>query len=168
MADLNVVLEHQHNTQWCWAAVTQGVCRYFGDAASTQESIVCQTLDNPGCCATPVPTACNIPQPLEWALDLDTVKHLNRQTGGALSFDEVREQIETLARPVPICLMFTGQLGQTNHYCLIKGCAMIGNVPYVTVLDPSPVNGLESHIAYDDLCSGLTLGGAWTDSFTLR
>jgi len=166
VADLDkVVLEHQHNSQWCWAAVTQGVSRYFGDTAATQESIVSQTLSRPECGATPAPTTCNIPFPLEFALE--TMGHLDGQTG-VLSFDEVRQQIDTLARPVAICILFSGPLGQTNHYCLIKGCAVIGDAPHVTVLDPSPVSGRESHVPYDDLCSGLTLGGPWTQSFTVK
>jgi hypothetical protein len=166
MADLDkVVVEPQHQKQWCWAAVTLGVCRYFGDTASTQESIVSQTLQNPDCATTPDSEACNIPFPLEFALD--AMLHLDGQTG-VLSFDDVQRQIDTLARPVAIGILFTGPLGQTNHYCLIKGCAAIGGTPHVTVLDPSPASGRESHVSYDDLCSGLTLGGPWTQSFTVK
>jgi hypothetical protein len=158
----NVLIEHQHQDQWCWAAVTQAVCRGFGQVA-TQEDIVCQTLNNPSCATAP--DTCDLPFPVQFALQ--TMGRLNSQAG-VLSFADIGEQIDNQQRPVVIQIAFNGPLGETNHYCLIKGCGDIGSVPHVTILDPAPENGAESHLAYDDLCSGLTLGGPWTDSFTVR
>src|ERR1035441_10598261 len=97
MPDLNnLILEHQHHDQWCWAAVTEAVCRFFGSNASTQEAIVCQVLANPLCDSAPVPDACDIPFPVEFALD--AMGHPNDEVG-VLSFDDVKQQIDALAHP---------------------------------------------------------------------
>lgn len=166
MSELSgLTLQHQHKDQWCWAAVTQAVCSFFGNSAATQESIVSQVLNMPECGDSPAPDACNLPFPLEFALQ---TMQRSFDRVGVLAFAELQRQIDGLRRPVAICLAFAGPLGTTNHYCLIKGCLVVGAAPQVTVLDPAPVSGGESHIAYDDLCSGATLGGAWIDSFTLR
>jgi hypothetical protein len=61
----NVAMEHQHEDQWCWAAVTQAVCQCFGDNAS-QEDIVSRTVSNPNCAAGP--DSCDSPSPLRFAL----------------------------------------------------------------------------------------------------
>jgi hypothetical protein len=161
----NLILEHQHHDQWCWAAVTEAVCRFFGSNASTQEAIVCQVLANPLCDSAPVPDACDIPFPVEFALD--AMGHPNDEVG-VLSFDDVKQQIDALAHPVPIRILFNGALGGTSHYCLIQGWDEIGGVPHVTVLDPASGAGEKSVVSYDGLCSGVSLGGAWVDSFTLR
>ena len=123
-----------------------------------------QMLNNPGCGATPTPEACDIPYPLEWALD--AMKHL-KDALGVMSFAEIQQEIDSARRPVAICIVFNGPLGPTNHYCLIKGCDVISGTSHVTVLDPSPINAPESHIPLEDLSSGIALGGAWTQSFTV-
>src|SRR5437016_3318571 len=123
MATLDgVVLEHQRNDQWCWAAITLGVCRFFGDANLSQERIVCMTLNNDDCSGSPTPDECNIPFPLELALK--TVGHLSSQTG-VLPFSDLQKQIDNQGRPVAISVMFENELGVTNHYCLIKGCEVV-------------------------------------------
>jgi Peptidase_C39 like family len=163
MGDLNsVVIEHQHQDQWCWAAVTQSVCQYFGNI-TTQEDIVSQTVNNPGCATAP--DSCDFPFPIQFALQ--TMGRFDNQDG-VLSFTNIQQQIDNLAHPVAITIAFNGPLGPTNHYCLIKGYSVVGGIPHVTVLDPAPENGAESHVSYDDLCSGLTMGGPWTESFTVK
>jgi hypothetical protein len=162
---LNLDMEHQQNRQWCWAALTQAVCGYFGDAAATQASIVCQVLANPFCGDSPTPNPCDVPFPVDVALD--EFSHLNDRLG-VLPFAQVQEQIDQLQRPVAILVQFAASTGTVNHTCLIKGWEMVGGVPYITLLDPSPVNGTQTHVAYDDLCSGLALGGPWMESFTVK
>ena len=163
MGELNsVVIQHQHQDQWCWAAVTQAVCQYFGNV-TTQEDIVSRTLNNPGCISAP--GSCDSPFPLRFALQ--ALGRFDDQNG-VLSFADIQQQIDTLARPLAITVSFNGPLGETSHYCLIKGCSTVGGLSQITVLDPAPENGAESRIAYDDLCSGVTMGGSWTESFTVK
>jgi hypothetical protein len=158
----NVAMEHQHEDQWCWAAVTQAVCQCFGDNAS-QEDIVSRTVSNPNCAAGP--DSCDSPSPLRFALQtmgpLDSINPV-------MSFADEQQQIDVLARPLAVGIEFSGPSGTTGHYVLIKGFDTVGDISHVTVLDPAPDNGPESHLAYDGLRSGLTLGGPWTQSFTER
>jgi hypothetical protein len=166
MSDLlNIAIEHQQHDQWCWAAVTQAVCRAFGDATATQASIVCQVLANPLCGSMPTPASCNVQFPVD--VSLDQYNHLDDRPG-LLSFAQVQQQIDLRQRPIAILVQFAVTGGVINHACLIKGWEMVGGVPHLTLLDPSPVSGTESHVAYDDLLSGLALGGRWMDSFTVR
>src|SRR5262249_19295149 len=133
--------------------------------APTQASVVSQVLANPFCGDSPTPGNCNVQFPVDVALD--EFGHLNERLG-VLPFAQIQHQIDELQRPIAILLQLTGPAGTTNHTCLIKGCEMVGLAPHITLLDPSPVNGTESHMSYDDLRSGVVLGGPWQESFTLR
>lgn len=56
---LPVPLRFQEQTNWCWAATSQGILNYFGNNP-TQCQIVNWALSRSDCCRTPLPAGCNV------------------------------------------------------------------------------------------------------------
>ncbi|NJO17253.1 MAG: hypothetical protein HC877_16370 [Thioploca sp.] len=56
---LPVPLRFQEQTNWCWAATSQGILNYF-ENNPTQCQIANWALFRSDCCVTPLPTGCNV------------------------------------------------------------------------------------------------------------
>ena len=87
-----LAVEHQQQTNWCWAAVSNSVSNFY-DAASTwtECSIVDAELGQSTCCTNGSSAACN----QSWYLDkaLTRVGRLQSWASGTLTFASVQSLI---------------------------------------------------------------------------
>src|SRR5262245_23438285 len=96
---LAFTMQHQKQTQWCWAAVTASVAAYYRNQAWTQCRVVNNQLGQVSCCSNGSTSACNQP----WYLDkaLDVVGNLGDYAAGALSIGQITAEIDG-ARPIGV------------------------------------------------------------------
>jgi Papain-like cysteine protease AvrRpt2 len=113
---LDFTVERQAQSDWCWAAVSASVARFY-EAASTwsQCTIVNLELGQQVCCSEGSSTTCNQPHVLESALAL--VKHLGREFEGPLAFADIATEIDA-GRPIGLCIDWTGGGG---HFVTVAG-----------------------------------------------
>jgi hypothetical protein len=161
-----LTVEHQRQTQWCWAAVSNSVSHYY-DAGSTwtQCTIVNAELGQTGCCTNGSTAACNQP----WYLDkaLTRVGCLLSMASGTLSFSTVKSLINSTRPPcarqgwsgggghfMAIVCYFQGLLG------LIAGAGSTAKRLRIS----DPWYG-DSVLDYDVFLSGYQGSGTWTHSY---
>ncbi len=113
---LGLAMEPQRNTEWCWAAVSASIARFYETQSSwTQCAIVNLELGQTVCCAEGSASTCNRPFVLEAALAL--VDHLGRDFAGPLAFADITAEIDA-GRPIGVCIDWTGGGG---HFVSIDG-----------------------------------------------
>ncbi len=161
-----LAVEHQQQTQWCWAAVSNSVSHFY-DAGSTwtQCSIVNSELGQTSCCTNGSTAACN----KSWYLDkaLTRVGCLLSWASGTLSFATVQSLVNNGRPPcarqgwsgggghfMAITCYFEGILG------LLAGSGSTAKRLRIT----DPWYG-DSVIDYDLFVSGYQGTGTWTHSY---
>jgi len=161
-----LTVEHQQQTQWCWAAVSNSVSHYY-DAGSTwtQCTIVNAELGQTGCCTNGATAACN----KSWYLNnaLTRVGCLLSMASGTLSFSMVKSLINSARPPcarqgwsgggghfMAIVCYFQGLLG------LIAGAGSTAKRLRIS----DPWYG-DSVLDYDVFVSGYQGSGTWTHSY---
>src|SRR5215469_8109149 len=85
-------MQHQNQTQWCWAAVTASIAGYYRNGAWTQCRVVNDQLGQTGCCSDGSSSECNQP----WYLDkaLRRVGNLDDYTAGSMSINQIKSEID--------------------------------------------------------------------------
>lgn len=140
-------METQQEQQWCWAAVTQSVERWRGNAI-TQSEIASFHIDPLAAgliCSHPLggtgsgtlckgcQADCGDPHSLTQVLDGRGRLTPNGATNNAPSFAEVRKSIDA-DRPLPVRIEWGGGKG---HFVCVTGYAVDGaGIEWVTVHDP--------------------------------
>ena len=150
-------IEKQTEPNWCWAAVSVSVGRYFfPQSTSTQCKVAATVLSETSCCATP--DACNKPQRLEPALNaVNTPPNIVTR---ALTFDEIRKQIDA-SRPVCVRIAWNG--GPRGHFVVISGYQLLrSGAQQVNVADPFYA---DSTVDYNDFVASYQGSGQWTATF---
>jgi hypothetical protein len=161
-----LTVEHQQQTQWCWAAVSNSVSHYY-DAGSTwtQCTIVNAELGQTGCCTNGATTACN----QSWYLDraLTRVGCLLSMASGTLSFPTVKALINNTRPP---CAR-QGWSGGGGHFmaivCYFEGLLglIAGSGTTAKRLRISDPWYGDSVVDYDVFVSGYQGSGTWTHSY---
>jgi hypothetical protein len=127
---LAVTVDHQQQSNWCWAAVAAGVATFYGTNVKSQCQIVSDVLPNApagGCC--PDGAACN--QQYQLLKALAYVGHLAATGSEDHPLDKATLQAEiTAGRPVGVQITWRDTGG--GHFVAATGCA--GNV--IDVRDP--------------------------------
>lgn len=153
---LNVGMQTQQQTQWCWAAVATSVAGFY-DASTTwtQCSVVNAELGQTTCCTSGSSAACNKP----WYLDLalTRVGHFDTWSAGAMSFADVRAEIDA-GRPLGVRIGWSGNGG---HFLVIEGYRNDAN-QQVAVDDPWYG---ASDLTYATLSTSYQGSGTWTHSY---
>ena len=159
-------LEQQLEDQWCWAAVTLAVERYFSPASTLSQCQIAEAV-LPGvnqCCNNRA--GCNRPQKLQDALD--KFSRLKVIVPDVLPFDMVRAEIDARR---PVCVRI-GWPGGTGHFVIIRGYRLLASgMQLVDVVDPLFDDAM---IFYDDLKSAYQNaevpggGGQWTATFLVN
>lgn len=161
-----LVVEHQQQTLWCWAAIANSMSHFYEpDSKWTQCRVANAELAQAGCCEDGSTSACNQP----WYLDkaLKRVDCLLSMTPGVLSFATVRSLINASSPPcarqqwsgggghfVAIACWFQGSIG-----VLVKGRSAAKRV---RVSDPWYGDTV---LDYGDFVSRYLGGGTWTHSY---
>lgn len=177
---LRVPLHKQQASEWCWAAVSQGVELLFEASSDLKQCQVVSRGFKQACCGadgSPVRgPQCNRPGYLHEALD--ALGLLARPRGkdrppyvqGPVAFSTVQREID---RGRPVCVLIHWRDGR-GHFVLIDGYSISARgTPYVFVRDPlSPASS--SHHPYDVLSAQDESGGyqdgqgVWAYSFLVR
>ena len=160
-------VEHQKQDQWCWAAVTLGICRFYGDKTWQQQcDLVNDTFapirGNTDCCQSGSTLPCN----MSWTLSivLNMTNHLAPPIRGAVTFADLMQEIETGQRPVAVRITFSDLI--TAHFIVLTGCVQTSDGrQWVKVADPSLATGNLTTIEYGALLNDYRPGATWDESY---
>jgi Domain of unknown function (DUF5050)/Papain-like cysteine protease AvrRpt2 len=152
--DLPFEVQPQLESEWCWAAVSTSVAKYYTPSTTvTQCAVVNQQLGRSDCCSNPGSNNCNQPGYLDQALQF--VGNFASETG-PVSFDDV---VLVLDWGTPPCIRI-GWSGGGGHFIGVQGCQPNG---FLLVTDP--IYG-DSIVTYDTLTTGMYQGnGIWTTTY---
>lgn len=155
---LAFTMQHQLQTEWCWAAVSTSVSHYFDSSSTwTQCGVVNAELRQTTCCANGGSNACNQPWYLQNAL---TRTGNLASTSGAAAFSSIDSEIDS-GRPV--CARI-GWSGGGGHFVAIVGYdeALLATMNYVAIADPWYGS---SDVAWETFRTSYQGSGTWTDTF---
>ncbi|HWD29017.1 MAG TPA: papain-like cysteine protease family protein [Rhizomicrobium sp.] len=157
---LEVAMNGQQQTNWCWAAVAESVLKYLAPidhtAALTQEQLADQYLRPPGS---------NSPYPLDSLLD--DLGHLEDPVGAPMPFKDIASEIRTRRRPI-CCKIKWATGSDDHHYVLMIGCHGDTDADgEVVILDPDgdSVVPQPGTYLYEEFANSYS-GGSWSDSYT--
>ena len=137
---LQLNMQAQTQSNWCWAATSTSVNRFYFTSTWTQCRVANAELGLSGCCNSPVPSACNVP----WYLDRALTRTGNFVSmEGPISFDRVKAEIDA-GRPVGVRVGWSGGGG---HFLIIEGYSRVGASTFFDLDDP--IYG-ESTLTVDD------------------
>lgn len=168
---LSLKVQRQEKSEWCWAAVSASVDRFFRpDSAHTQCDIAGSAL-NLKCCngARPAQSdSCNQPHPLHPVLGRFHLLAADPIVK-PLAFDRVRTEIDA-GRPVCVLIKWLdnqGQLTDRGHFVALNGYRVTpAQKQFISITDP--MYG-PSEIAFEQFISnkgGYRDGrGVWFASF---
>jgi hypothetical protein len=155
---LNLSMEPQKQTNWCWAAVSYSVNAHFGGTSWSQCRIAEEELQHADCCTNPQ-QGCN----RSWFLQkaLTRVGNLQRFTGGAKTFAALVSEIDN---GLPLACRIGWTLGG-GHFVAIDGYLEQDTVQDVDVCDPWFG---DATMSYDTFVKNYQGKGSWTHSYTTR
>ncbi len=153
-------LQHQQQTQWCWAAVSVSVSHYYVPWSTwTQCEMVNQELGQTTCCVNGSTSQCNQPNVL--SSPLQRVGAFDRMTSSDAGMNDIAGEIDAGR---PLCWRI-GWSGGGGHFAVIEGYRRLP-AEWVAVDDPW-------YGASDLPLSTLTTGGYqgtgdWTHTYFTR
>lgn len=153
---LNFQMQHQQQTNWCWAAVSTSVALYDDPSSSwTQCTVANGELSRTDCCGVGGSTSCNVYGYLNTALS--RVGHLDHMDTTVAAFQSVDSEIDA-GRPLGIRVAWSG--GGAHFLAIIGYLEDVQN--YVAVDDP--IYG-KSDVSYDTLKTSYQGSGTWTHTY---
>ena len=153
-------MQHQCQSEWCWAATAVSVSAFYDPHTSwTQCGMVNAEKGLTTCCSDGSSGGCNEANPLDSPLQLAGV--LDRKEPRPAAYNEIQKEI-VARRPLAFRVHWEGGGG---HFAVIEGFQNSGE-ELVAIADPW--NG-----AWDGPVSTLTDGGyqgtgRWTDTYFTR
>ncbi|MBD2502912.1 papain-like cysteine protease family protein [Anabaena azotica] len=159
MAELNFTIYPQKNTNWCWAACSYSVAKFYDPATAwTQATIVNAELGRTDCEVNGSSAACNKP----WYLDkaLTRVGYFYKFYSGVPSLASVEAE---LANNTPMGARI-GWNGGGGHFVVISGATT--STGYVTIQDPW--GGVTKNIKYDTFCKSYENSGQLTHRYETK
>jgi hypothetical protein len=146
-----MVMQQQHEDEWCWAAVAVSVDHYFDTASTwTQESLASQIAGSG-----------DVPEALQDALTAVSRLNGNPETD-SLQFDEVKTAIDAC---MPLCIRI-GWSGGGAHFVALDGYGYsAANEELVHVKDP--YFG-DSTVLFNDFLNDYLGCGNWTATFPVK
>ncbi|WP_084534662.1 papain-like cysteine protease family protein [Nocardia yamanashiensis] len=157
---LDFQMQHQQQTQWCWAATSTSVAAYFNAATPwTQCTVVNAEVGRNDCCGGAASTApCNQP----WWLDraLTRVGHFNQMTTPLTTVQLAAE----LNQSTPVGAR-VGWSGGGGHFMVLRGRFTSGATEYVSVADPWYGDSDVTDDAFRNRYQGT---GTWTHSYKTK
>jgi Papain-like cysteine protease AvrRpt2 len=152
---LDFAMQHQQQTNWCWAAVATSVSLFYDPASTwTQCAVANSELGRTDCCGTGASGPCNVYGFL--GSSLTTVGHLDHQTGSTSTFGDVQTEIDAGR---PLCAR-TAWSGGGAHFLAIIGYRIFDEMLAVD----DPWYG-KSDVSYATFTSSYQGSGSWTHSY---
>ena len=116
LAAIKFTMQHQLQSEWCWAAVSVSVAHYYDSHSSwTQCQMVNAQRGLTSCCQNGGSNDCNQPGFLDDALT--RAGHLQSETGGTTAIGNV---VEDLTAGNPVCIRI-GWSGGGGHFIAATG-----------------------------------------------
>ncbi|HTR34698.1 MAG TPA: papain-like cysteine protease family protein [Bryobacteraceae bacterium] len=150
-------MQPQLESNWCWAAVSVSVERYFAPQSSlSQCQLAGKLLGRNDCCLGSA--ACNQPEFLEDALD--KAGRPPSDIKPPLGFDDIRQQIDA---GKPVCARIAWDGGPRGHFVVICGYHQLPTgEQLVDVADPF-YSG--STVDFQEFATAYQGSGQWTDAY---
>ncbi len=154
---LDFTMQHQQQTQWCWAATSVSVRLFYRPFSGwTQCRMANAEKGQTTCCTTGSSPACNQPHVLD--APLDRVDCLDRMQAGTVGYATIRAEINA-GRPLAWRIGWSGGGG---HFAVIEGYR-INRGQWVAIDDPWYG---ASDVALTTLTGGTYQGtGTWTHTY---
>jgi len=160
-------MEQQEQDQWCWAAVTISICRFYRDQKWQHQcdlvnQVLAPILGGIDCSQDGASDSCNIPFSLSDALN--TTGHLAQAVPGVVSFEDLTQEIDVRQRPLATRIVFADFI--TRHFIVVIGCMQTPDgKQWVKVADPSLSSGNVTSIEYASLLNDYRPGATWDQSY---
>ena len=152
---LDFMMQHQQQTNWCWAAVATSVALYYDPASTwTQCAVANGELGRTDCCGTGASGPCNVYGYL--ASSLTRVGHLDHWAAGTATFAQVGTEIDA-GRPLGVR---TAWSGGGAHFLAIVGYRLIFDMLAVD----DPWYG-KSDVSYSAFSTNYQGSGTWTHCY---
>jgi hypothetical protein len=143
---LNVPLQYQERTRWCWAASGSMVLNFIGRPATQ-----CQQANERFRNVPDVPKDCCPPLRCDWSgYPLFTGVNFAIRQGNALSWDELTEQIR---HGIPVAFTWNW-VGGSEHMLVVIGFTVVNDRRWVFVHDPATGYRQLPFIPYDRFVDG--------------
>jgi hypothetical protein len=167
--ELELSIPGQAQTNWCWAAVAQGVSDYYSNLPMTQCTLVGKVLKvqaGTDCCSNGGTSQCNRQWYLHKALEtVGCLREVVPRTPGLVPLDDVKNEIDA-QQPLGVRIEWTrGDARGGGHFVAIAGWRTgASGDPYVTVKDPwGPAT---ETLPIAEFVNGYgTDAGTWTHSY---
>lgn len=151
--------EHQDQTNWCWAAVSIGIAKFYSATTTWQQCTLANSeFGQTDCCSSGAAT-CNRP----WVLEhpLATVGHLDQFLTGSMQFTAVGSELDN-SHPVA-CRIGWSQGG--GHFTTLYGYDDSSGQELVYVGDPWYGNSIYPLTSFTN---GYRKVGTWTHTYTTQ
>ena len=153
---LAFTMQHQKQTNWCWAAVSTSVSLFYNaNSGWTQCSVANSSLGQSTCCSSPSSSFCNKPWYLNEALT--TTSNLNSYTSGAQVMSTIQAQINA-GKPIGCRIQWRPSGG---HFVLINGY----NVQASTVDIRDPWYGNSNGLSLNTFTNNYKGSGYWNYTY---
>ncbi len=156
---LNMVMDHQTQTQWCWAALASSVAKFYNDPSTyTQCGLANTAFTQTTCCVNGSSSACN--KPYGMASGLKLVKHWKATYARAFSMSEIAAEID-VKHPLAVAVLWSS--GSGGHGMAIDGYDTVSGK--ISIKDPwygSTVMTLSTFPA------SYQSGGSWAETDTTQ
>ena len=149
-------MQPQTQSNWCWAATSTSVSKFYSFFSPWTQCKVAGAELSQTCCASPVPSPCNVP----WYLDraLTRTQNFVSYQGGTITWQRVKQELENgLVVGTRI-----GWSGGGGHFMTIHGVSRIGLTEYLHIDDP--IYG-KSVLTYNQFATNYQGSGTWTHTY---
>jgi hypothetical protein len=160
--NLNFRIQRQQQSQWCWAAVSSSLRRYYQPASTLSQVDLVNQRRGRNDCGQPGPGAdpnrCNIPD-TTWQV-IQSLGHLAEFQSNSVSYANLRGQLAQ-GRPVFVRIAWDGG---GAHATVAAG---VEDGEFVVMCDPGsssaadPNLGTTTVVAYDSLLNDYNGSGNW-------
>jgi len=170
--DIAFRMPSQCHSNWCWAAVAEGIAKYYNPGSNCKQCRIAQRiLRDPDCCNFECGTVVrfNRPHSLVAALSLIDCRATGMAPGQRLSLAELQSEIRA-GRPVCARIVWTDGNPSLDiprngkHFVAITG--YLPGTSKIRIRDPWFDDDV---IDYDEFCTDYqSAGGTWTDTYLTR
>jgi len=164
--NINFQMQHQEQGNWCWAATSCSVERFYVQASAwTQCKVANSALARADCCGAGAGGACNVPWYLDRALQL--VSHMNVFSGGVITPDQIDGEMGQ-GRPVGVRSAWSGG---GAHFLALRGRYTLwdqGQQAYINWVSVSDPWYGDSDVTYSTFQNSYQGSGTWTHTYTTK
>jgi len=154
---LNVNVQAQQQSLWCWLAVATTIERYFEPSSTlTQCQLANTMLSQSKCCAQPSSAACN--QAGDTSAALQQVGHFQSNTTGSLTFFQLKLEIGFAQDPIVVRIKWGN--AAVGHAVILSGYLTDSEGDHWVVVD-DPGAGTTELWTYDEFRTAYKGNGTW-------